>query len=887
MKFLKDFKKRAQSYYAYAAIFAALLLATDPSLALAQTSQMGQPSKAQLEQLRNLTPTQRKAMAERYGIDLESLQQGMSTTQDSEQTVDNESLLPRERMTSEDEEKEEDEDKREKDGEKELEVYGLNIFSGEPTTFAPLVNAPVPSDYTVGPGDSILLQLYGKESGEFRLSVSREGTISIPNIGPLTVNGLSYSEMKSLIKEQVSSRMIGVQAAVSMGELRSMQVFVMGEAYKPGAYTVSALTTISQALLVSGGVSDIASLRNIALKRRGKTVTNFDLYDLLIYGDSSNDRLLQPGDVVFVPSRGPTVAVKGEVLRPALYEVKDNETIKDVIEFAGGPTPKAYLKSIRLARVSESRRELKTISGLETGAATVDAQQGDEITVPEVAKVIDNSVELKGAVARVGSYEWYKGIELNDLVKSVSQDLLADTDLNYGLILREDPSSRVLTAHQFNPGEVITNVDAQAVKLKPRDQVYFFSRFQYSDNRVQAGFEQREDFEEKQLELFDQLLQEEKEKGIKLKDSQLTLNDVRVPAENSRIELLKVIRAQLDAQGPATTNSYSVEVVGEVRYPDVYPMVENASVRQFISAAGGLRESAFIERAELTRTVIRNQEAVTINKDLSLASIVSGQGDVSVKARDRINILRIPEWADLIEVEIEGEVRFPGKYAVSRGDTLRDLIKRAGGLTQKAFIEGAVFTREEIKEIERQRIESLSERLRQELASQTITGNGANIDYAQLSQLLDDLENAQAVGRLVIDLPAVISGESGYGVELMDGDLLAVPSQRHMVSIVGEVQMPTTYRYEDALSIWDYISRSGGVKKRADSEGIYVIRANGLIETMKSHDNWFSSTQVAIQPGDTIVVPLDTSYKETMDLWVSGTQIVYQMAVALAALSNI
>lgn len=887
MKFLKSFTKRAQSYYAYAAIFTAVLLAAEPSLALAQTSQMGQPSKAQLEQLRNLSPSQRKAMAERYGIDLESLQQGMTTTQDSGQTDDNESLLPRERMKSENKKDEEDKEDNEQDGEKELEVYGLDIFSGEPTTFAPLVNAPVPSDYTVGPGDSILLQLYGKESGEFRLTVSREGTISIPNIGPLTVNGLSYSEMKALIKDQVSSRMIGVQAAVSMGELRSMQIFVMGEAYKPGAYTVSALTTISQALLVSGGVSDIASLRNIALKRRGETVTNFDLYDLLIYGDSSNDRLLQPGDVVFVPSRGPTVAVKGEVLRPALYEVKDNETIKDVIEFAGGPTSDAYLKSIRLARVKESKRLLKTIKGLDTEAATVNAKQGDEVTVPRVSSVIDNSVELKGALAREGRYEWHDGQALHDLIRNISQDLLADTDLNYGLILREDPASRTLTAHQFNPGNVVTNTSTQPVLLQPRDQVYFFSRFQYSDNRVQAGFKQREDFEDKQLELFDKRLQEEKEKGVKIENSQLTLNDIRVPAKNSRLELLQVIRAQLEAQGAATKASYSVEVAGEVRYADFYPMVENATVGQFILAAGGIKDSAYLERAELTRTVINNQEAVTTNIDLSLKDIIDGSKAVPVKARDRINILKIPEWADVIEVEIEGEVRFPGKYAVSRGDTLRDLIKRAGGLNKKAFIEGAVFTREEIKDLERQRLESLRERLRQELASQTITGNGANIDYSQLSELLDDLETTEAVGRLVIDLPAVISGESGYDVELMDGDLLAVPSQRNMVSIVGEVQMPTTYRYEDPLSIWDYINRSGGVKKRADSEGIYVIRANGLIETMKSHDNWFSSTQVAIQPGDTIVVPLDTSYKETMDLWVSGTQIVYQMAVALAALSNI
>lgn len=836
------------------------------------------PSRAQIEQLKNLPPAQQRALAKQYGIDLNNLQ-GQSQGSGRDDFERQETIKPREVERSESEGDRtggRSDQKRESD--KELKFFGYDVFAGEPSTFAPVGNAPVPGSYRIGPGDTILIQLYGKESISHELTVNREGVITIPDLGPLTVTGMSYEELKSFIKDKVSERMIGMQAAVSMGELRSMQVFVLGEAYQPGAYTVSSLTTISQAIIAAGGFSDIGSLRNVQLKRAGETIVTFDVYDLLISGDGSKDRILQPGDAVFIPPRGGSVKVGGEVLRPAIYELKQGESLADALELAGGELPSAYLKAIQLYRVKDSQRVLQTVDATTTNAQQLIVTQGDEIRVPRISEVIDNSVTITGAVTRPGSYEWYPGLSIRDFITSVTQDLMPDTDLNYGLVVRDNADTREISVLQFNPGLAIDGVAEHNLTLRPRDEVLFFSRFQYSDNRTKAGFPQREDYDEV-LERLTEQAAEEKSREPK--------EPIQVPTEFSRIELLERVIAKLEAQGGSNTKAQYIRVSGEVRYPGEYPLAVDANVKDMVAAAGGLKESAFLSRAEITRTVIENGEAQTEYLPFNLESVLAGDQTINVLARDQLNVFKIPEWSDTVDVEIGGEVRFPGTYAVRRGDTLQDVIKRAGGFTKNAFIEGAVFTREEIKTIERERIRSLTERLRQEIASQMLVGDANNIDYSQLTQLLTDLQDTDAVGRLIVDIPAVVAGQADYDIELMDGDRLLVPSRRNMVSIVGEVQMPSTYRYESGLGLSQYISRSGGIKKRADDEGIYVIRANGLIETVKSHDNWFRNSSLVMQPGDTIVVPLDTSYKDNLELWVSGTQIIYQMAVAVAALNSI
>ncbi|MFQ5668808.1 MAG: polysaccharide biosynthesis/export family protein, partial [Candidatus Binatia bacterium] len=249
-----------------------------------------------------------------------------------------------------------------------LKQFGYDLFAGAPTTFAPATDIPVPADYVIGPGDTVQVQLFGKENAEHSLQVTREGVLNFPGIGPISVAGLSFAELKRDLRQRISQQMIGIKSSITMGPLRSIRVFVLGEAHRPGSYTVSALSTMTNALFVSGGIQSIGSLRDIQLKRSGKLVRRLDLYDLLLHGDTSGDVRLLPGDVIFIPPIGRTVGVAGEVRRPAIYEIKGEKTVAEVLDLAGGLLPTAYPQASQLVRIN--RRRERTLVDIDLTSRT-------------------------------------------------------------------------------------------------------------------------------------------------------------------------------------------------------------------------------------------------------------------------------------------------------------------------------------------------------------------------------------------------------------------------------------------------------------------------------------------------------------------------------------
>lgn len=859
-----------------------------------------QITPAQLEQFHKLPRAQQEVLARQYGVDLSLLDNQGTAGLDFEK--DKETVTPR---------ADEQRDKlfeellleKQKIKEEEIKPFGYNLFAGQPTTFSPVNNAPVPGNYRLGAGDTVLLQLFGQESISHTLIVDREGRLTIPKLGPIAVAGLSYDEMKSLINHQVTTRLLGMQAAISMGELRSMQIFVLGEAHQPGAYTVSALTTISQALFASGGLTDIASLRNVRLMRAGEVVTEFDLYDLLIRGDASKDRILQPGDAVFIPPRGGMVRVEGEVTRPAIYEVKQGETLAHLIEFAGGLLPSAYDAALLLQRKNNNQRVSRTLDASKKQVLAAAIYGGDELLVPKISAQLDNSVQIIGAVTRPGAYEWRPGVKISHFISSFSQDLLPDADFSYGLIVRESAKTREIKVLQFDVTSALRGDAKHDKLLEARDQVLFFSRFESEYQRALAGFGEHAENPEGVLEEEKESQEKRELRAAQMRDllsrgtdNSLTRRNAEqedflskeTPAPNSRTLLLRSVLARLQSQETQEVSASLIQVSGEVRFPGAYPLVQDATVADLIAAAGGLKESAYLARAEITRTLIADEVAETDYLAFSLFDALTGTQSIKVQARDRLNIFKIPEWQDTVEVEIAGEVRFPGVYAMRRGETLNNLIARAGGLTAYAYSSGAVFTREEIRERERERLDALVRSLRQEMASISLTDSGRVADYEQLNLLLNDLHGAEPIGRMVLNLPAIISGRDASDVELRDEDKLYIPSMSNSISIIGEVHMPTTYRFNPALSVREYIERSGGAKRRADTKRMFVVRANGEIVPYNPRRGWFSSdSRLALAPGDTIVVPLDSTYKDNMQMWASSTQIIYQLAVAAAAISRI
>jgi protein involved in polysaccharide export with SLBB domain len=628
-----------------------------------------------------------------------------------------------------------------------------------------------------------------------------------------------------------------------MGETRSIRVFVLGEARRPGSYTVSGLGTMTTALFASGGVKDIGSLRDIQLKRQGAVIRRMDLYDLLLRGDTSNDAKLQAGDVIFIPPVGSTVAVDGEVRRPAIYEFKTSAPISEALQLAGGLTPEADGQRVSLSRVDEQQRRM--VLDVNLAAAESRSQllrNGDSLRVPKVRPQIDSGILLQGHVHRAGAVAWREGIRLSDVVGSVD-DLKPNADLGYLLIRREVPPDRRIVALSADLSRALREKGGDAdLRLWPRDQITVFD--------LESGRE---------------------------REIQRLMDDIR-------------LQARLDRP------TQIVRVGGRVRVPGEYPLEPNMTVADLIRAGGNLTDAAYGGTAELTRYEVVNGEArrtELITIDLTKVLMGDAEADAALKPFDFLNIKEIPEWSEQEQVTLQGEVRFPGTYPIKRGETLASVLERAGGLSELAFPEGGVFTRKNLKEREQQQLDQLADRLQNDLATMALQATAANQSGAAQSatvgqSLLSQLKASRAVGRLVIDIEKAVTGTPGSAgdIVLQDGDLLVIPKKSQEVTVIGEIQNATSHFYRKGLGRDDYISLSGGPTRKADGSRIYVVRADGSVVS-NERGKWFSrGGQTLVKAGDTIVVPMDTERLPTLPLWQAITGILYNLAIAAAAVNS-
>lgn len=925
-------------------------------------------SPQMVEQFKNLPKSEQMRLAQQYGIDPSQLASKNPSSSDNRNNFNTDVVQPRnEQQSDEQRNKKQNDDLSflKDDQNQPLKRFGYDMFAGSPTTFAPVSDIPVPSDYMIGPGDTIKVQLYGKDNEQYDLMVTRDGVLQFPGLGPINVSGLSFSELRDVLSKQIKQQMIGVDSNITMGELRSIRIFVAGDAYKPGSYTVSSLSTITQALFVSGGVSDIGSLRNIQLKRQGKVVATFDLYKLLLDGDSSKDLPLRSGDVVFIPAMGPSVSVAGDVQRPAIYELKPNENLGDVVKMAAGLKPGAYPKSSTVERYNNDG--LKSIVNVDLTTASgqkIIAKDGDYLRVKSASSEYDNAVTLVGAAVRPGIYQWVKGQKVSDLLPSINGDLLLGADLNYALVVRQINDVGDIKVLQFSPAKALTQANASDnLLLQPKDKIVIFnvadnSRSRYQLNRLvkeriyklqklnnefyaevdgvnadtekgsqdsnsdslnnrpnsipdrnsrdslvnadlfQSGFAQLEQAKMIQRTQLagvvingddapeePSLVSSEVEKML----SQL-FNDrglIKLSAEFNRQELLYPIIAKLKSQSRAGDEAKVVAINGQVRYEGIYPLAENANISDLIAAAGGLKEGAYTQRAELTRTVTNTDlSSIThINVNVEQAMKLQTGANIGLLPRDVLTVMKTPEWQETQTVEIRGEVKFPGIYSIRRGETLEQVLTRAGGFTDNAYLPSAVFVRDSIKKQEEIEIKKLADQLRRDIATRGISKDGTVVNYDDAQKMLTDLEHIKAVGRLVIDLPAIAVGLQQADLQLENKDVLYVPAQKQIISVVGEVQHPSSHRFKNGVTLNQYLEMAGGARKRADTDRIYVIKADGSV--MMPHNSFWFSSEDNLAAGDTIVVPLDTEYKDNLTLWSQVTSIFYNSAVALAAIANL
>ena len=722
-------------------------------------------------------------------------------------------------------------------GKAALKPFGYGLFAGEGGSLSVPRSGPVPPDYVLGPGDGVRVQLFGKVNGIYELEVTRDGVLNLPEMGPLPVAGLRFSSFREELQARVGETLIGTQVSVTMGLLRRIRVFVLGDVKRPGSYVVSGLSTISSALYHSGGISEVGTLRGIELKRGGRRVATRDLYELLLSGDTSQDRRLQPGDVIFVPPVGWTVGVGGAVKRPGIYEVPAGSSVGEAVRLAGGLSPTAFAAGARLERIgADRRRQVLTVDvsdGADAGGRIV---SGDVLLVPEVLPDWANTVWLSGHVQRPGPYEWWSGMRLTDLIGS-PLELKPGVDDGYVLVRRERVRGEPIEVLSADLGAALRSPgSAEDIGLSSRDTVHVFS----------LGF--------------------------------------------GRQRVIAPLMEELSLQATFAAPNRRAEIVGDVRAPGEYPLEPDMRLSDLIRAGGSLTEGAYTRRAELTRYMVDNgelrQSSVMV---VDLEAVLRGDrgADRLLWAHDNLSITRVPEWDTEWSVTLDGEVRFPGEYRIRRGETLSSVLGRAGGLTSAAFAQGAIFLRESLEEREREQVEILARRLEADLTALSLASldtSGAEA-LATGQALLEQLRGYEAVGRLVIDLEAgAEAGGWGSGsVELRDGDRLLVPPKSQVVTVIGEVQQTTSHLHRAGLRRDDYIDLSGGLTRRADRKLIYVVRANGAV-VAGNRSRWLGGgRRLAIEPGDTIVVPLETDRIRTLTLWANITQILYQGAIALSA----
>lgn len=809
-----------------------------------------------------------------------------------------------------------------------LMPFGYDFFN--PTTAAQTTSrndVPVPSKYIVGPGDEVRILFWGRVNAQHNLVVDRKGSINIPNVGPVYVAGMTFEKMATHLIQQASA-IVGANIDVSMGALKTIPVFVLGDVKKPGAYTIGSFGTITDALLLAGGPSEIGSMRNIQLKRKDGIAAIFDLYKLLLKGDKSADLVLQAGDVVFVPVSGPLVGVAGNVKRPAIYELKDKFDLQSLFDLSGGIIPTAYTQQIQIERIIKNEKQIIVdIDDKHLDKSKLHKlQDSDLVKVFSIVDADTNVVHLNGHVKKPGKYAIKQEMKLKDIIKS-PEDLLSEPYYEYAVINRTEAVTGQTTLIPFHLGKlVLSNEPSANLTLMPKDQVHIFSAWMFKDKPSFsiAG-------EIRNPHKYDLI------KNLRIKDAILKAGGLTKNADLKKAEILRRGKDRENYQKiyfnvanaiagnekdnlPVqeddkitihSVNEYTyqqtVSIEGDVLRPGNFQFFDNMRVKDLVFAAGNILESSYLDDAEVTSMEINQGNTVKyVQKTINLRKALAGdeKNNIKLKPYDRVFVRRMLDWRREQFVTVSGELRFPGRYMITKGEKLSSLIERAGGYTDEAYLRGAIFTRSTVKEMQQKSIAEMSERIEKALFASAAASAGTavsseeiaskKIEFEQQKMLIEKVKKVRALGRMTIKLAHLrLLRGSEYDIELENGDTLFIPEKSSVVGVVGAVMSQGAYVYSDSLDYEDYIEKSGGYSEYADKGNIFIMKVDGTAHrAARGFINWntkkdrlemeaFSDAAIAdVEPGDVIAVP--ESYariawlREIKDI----TQILMNTAVA-------
>jgi len=806
-----------------------------------------------------------------------------------------------------------------------LDHFGHEIFAPRPGGLSILENMPVAPGYLIGPGDEVVVRLWGRMEGTHRMVVDRDGKIYFPKIGSLYVAGKTFDELKSFLRAKVGT-IAEVSSDVTLGQMKGIRVSVVGEVRAPGWYNVSSLHTVLQVLSMAGGVKDIGSLRRIGLRRGGQTVETIDLYDFLLSGDTRADTRLTQGDTIFVPVVGNLVALAGEVRRPAIYELKEERTLPDLVRMAGGFAPTAYKKRVQVERLEGNfARVVLDVDAeeMEKGGEPFGLADGDIVRVLPIVLADVNTVTLRGNVVRPGKYELKPGMTVHDLLPDELR-FLPDTWFDYALLTRLVPPEMRKETIPVDLRAIVLEKKKEAdVPLAPYDTLTVFDRSAFRDApKVTVSGEVRRpgSFElRKGARVADLVkLAGDLTKSAYLPQAEIVRVDEKrdfhtlyfdlgkamagVDPENLLLEDEDQVRIHSIWEGKYRK---TVAAAGEMQNPGEYTLTEGMKLSDLIFKAGGFRESAYAREAELVRREIApggelvRTETVVVSPERALSG--DKAFDLPLREHDLLMVRQIPDWTEKIQVTLSGEVRFPGVYAALHGERLSSVIARAGGFTPEAYLKAANFSRVSAQKSQQEAIDKLIEDLELEVAqkAQEVTGALDKEDVDANRQLLQarnsliaQLRKARAQGRIVIRLAEAekLKGSSA-DILLEDGDRLVVPRKTNVVNVVGRVYNPTGVVFDPSHdNLGHYLLTVGGPTESADRDHIFLLKANGSVVTRDNVEGGFflfgdrGILSAKVEPGDSIVVPeklVRTRFmKDVKDI----TQILYQIAVTAGVL---
>jgi protein involved in polysaccharide export with SLBB domain len=736
-----------------------------------------------------------------------------------------------------------------------LPIYGARLFAAQPASFGPIDQAPAPQDMVVGAGDELRIRVWGQVNFSANLRVSREGEIYLPKAGDVHVAGLAFSSVAAHLRKALEQVYRNFELSVDMGEIHSIQVYVTGQARQPGEYTVSALSTLVNAVFLSSGPSGAGSMRHVELKREGKVLADFDLYALLVKGDKTGDVQLQSGDVLYIPAAGPQVALVGSVRQEAIYELRGEETIEELLEASGGRTAVASGGRISVERIEDhaQRRafELKTdAAGLATPLA-----DGDIVRINPIASDYRETVTLRGSVANPGRFLWHVSMKLSDLMPD--RDSLVSRDYWWRR------TQLGLPAPEFVP-----SLDA----LAPQPQTGRFSTQQTGSSPMQQSG------------------------GLPVRQTGRLPNAVS--------------NALLQQQSSNDYPSAAMRKLSDTRASAEAGTLGGIEVNNPMGRETALLRPAF--ETDWNYAVIERLDTATMATSLlpfDLGKLVlshDASQDLELQPGDIVTVFSqddIPQPMDRQTkyVRLEGEFAHAGVYSVLPGETLRSLVVRAGGLTDKAYLYGAEFTRKSTQVIEAQRLKEYADRLEHQLARSSIAmsnaASGASQESGQQGQiasvdraLIERLRQVQPTGRIVLDLNPHSTGENQLPeTQLEDGDQLLVPPVPATIQVIGAVLNQNAFLYRSGARVGQYLHMAGGPNRDADHGQIFVLRADGSVTGRSAGQSIFYSgfQDARLYPGDTIVVPEKNVGPGAMREFLSWTQIFSQLALGAAAIDVI